>query len=205
MEKSNNKISSDDILIRKACKDDNFEEIAELVYETDPYIYPYWFHDDVEECKEVLAPLLDKEGFFFNYKSMHVAIDKKTNKIVGLVQVVDTHTNFNYDYTELMNKSRSYDFTIKNYIFELIEEVNKLGLPYFSNLVVHHDCRGIGLGRMLMEYILKECRIEYIDVLAENKGAVELYRSMGYDKIEENYGFKNDVEMIEEYRMYKTR
>ena len=197
--------NNEDIIIRKARSDDNFREMAELIYETDPYIYPYWFHDDVEECKDVLAPLLDKEGFFFNYKSMHIAIDKKTNRIVGLVQVVDKKTNFNYDYSELMNISNTYDFTIKNYIFELINEVNTLGLPYFSNLVVHHSSRGIGLGRMLMEYILKEMRVEYIDVLAENKSAVELYKSMGFDRIEENYGFKNDIEMIEEYRMYKTR
>ena len=131
----NKLINIDDIIIRKATKDDNFEEIAELIYETDPYIYPHWFHNDVDECKKVIIPLLDKEGFFFNYKSMHLAINKKNNKIIGLIQVIDKDTNFDYDYTELMNKDRNYKFTIENYIFELINEVKESGLPYFSNIV----------------------------------------------------------------------
>ena len=28
---------------------DNFEEIAELIYQTNPYIYPYWFNNNINE------------------------------------------------------------------------------------------------------------------------------------------------------------
>ena len=35
--------------IRKAEKNDNFEDIGELIYLTDPYIYPYWFNNNIEE------------------------------------------------------------------------------------------------------------------------------------------------------------
>ena len=201
----NNLISMDDIVIRKATKDDNFEEIAELIYETDPYIYPHWFHDDIEECKEVIVPLLDKEGFFFNYKSMHLVIDKKTDKIIGLIQLIDKDTNFDYDYTELMNKDRSYKFTIENYIFELINELRESGLPYFSNIVVHHDYRGLKLGSIMMDYILKAVKDKYykfiLDVLAENPAVVRLYEKMGFVITEKNMGFKDEKEKIEEYRM----
>lgn len=200
-----NAIDTNNILIRKANINDNFEQIAELIYETDPYIYPHWFHNNVEECKEVIAPLLDKEGFFFNYNSMHLLIDKTNNKIIGLIQIIDKDTNFNYDYTELMNKDKTYKFTIENYIFELIEEVNKFGLPYFSNIVIHHDYRGLKLGSIMMDYILKECKDKYykfiLDVLAENPAAVRLYEKMGFVTTEKNMGFKNDSEKIEEYRM----
>ena len=201
----NKLINIDDIIIRKATKDDNFEEIAELIYETDPYIYPHWFHNDVDECKKVIIPLLDKEGFFFNYKSMHLAINKKNNKIIGLIQVIDKDTNFDYDYTELMNKDRNYKFTIENYIFELINEVKESGLPYFSNIVVHHDYRGLKLGSIMMDYILKEFKNKYykfiLDVLAENLAAVRLYEKMGFVITMKNMGFKNEEEKIEEYRM----
>lgn len=198
-------INVDDIYIRRVSKDDNFKEIAELIYETDPYIYSHWFHNNVEECKEILSPLLDKDGFFFNYKSMHIAIDKCNNKIIGLIQIIDKDTNFEYDYTELMNTDRTYKFTIENYIYELINEVKESGLPYFSNIVVHHDYRGLKLGSTMMNYILKECRDKYykfvLDVLAENPAAIRLYEKMGFVITEKNMGFKNDTEKIEEYRM----
>ena len=78
--KMNNKnYENSDIVVRRVNIDDNFEEMAELIYETDEYIYPYWFHDDVEEAKRVLPSLMKEEGFFFNYKSIYIAIDKNTN------------------------------------------------------------------------------------------------------------------------------
>ena len=202
---NDDKINQEDIIIRKVSLNDNLEEIAELIYETDPYIYPYWFHNDIEECKRVLVPLLTEEGFFFNYKSMHIVINKRNNKIIGLIQIIDKDTNFNYDYTELMNISETYKFTIEKYIYELINEVEKFKLPYFSNVVIHHDYRGFKLGTMMMEYILKECKNKYtkfiLDVLAENPAAVRLYEKMGFVITENNMGFKNDNEQVEEYRM----
>lgn len=202
---NNNNFNKDDIIFRKVNLNDNFEEIAELIYETDPYIYPHWFHNDVNECKKVLAPLMNTEGFFFNYKSMHIAVDKRNNKIIGLIQVIDNDTNFDYDYTELMNVSQTYRFTIEEYIFELIKEVKEFKLPYFSNVVVHHNYRGFKLGTIMMNYILTENKPKYdkfiLDVLAENPAAVKLYEKMGFVITEKNMGFKNDSEQIEEYRM----
>ena len=198
-------MNNENVIIRKATANDNFDEIAELIYETDPYIYPHWFHNSVEECKDTIVPLLNKDGFFFNYKSMHVMIDKRNNKIIGLIQIIDKDTNFSYDYNDLMNKSDSYKFTIENYIYELINEVKESGLPYFSNIVIHHDYRGLKLGSIMVEYILKECKDKYykfiLDVLAENPAAVRLYEKMGFVITEKNMGFKNDTEKIEEYRM----
>ena len=95
------------------------------------YIYSFWFHDDVEECKRVVVLLLSKEDFFFNYKYMHVVIYKSNNKIIGLIQIIDKDTNFDYDYIELMNMSKTYEFTIKTYIYELIKEVKKLNYHIF--------------------------------------------------------------------------
>jgi len=36
--------------IRRATIYDNLQEIAELIYRTDEYIYPYWF-ETLENCK----------------------------------------------------------------------------------------------------------------------------------------------------------
>ena len=66
-------------------------------------------------------------------------------------------------------------------IFELIKEVKEFGLPYFSNLVVYHDSRGIGLGRMLMEYILNN------DILTCSKAKVSKYITYELEKVLKQY------------------
>lgn len=45
------------IIIRKANKNDNLERIAELIYNVEPYIYPYWF-ENLENCKKYYQSLL---------------------------------------------------------------------------------------------------------------------------------------------------
>ena len=39
-----------ELIIRKATIEDNLKDIAELIYSTDDYIYPYWF-ETIEKCR----------------------------------------------------------------------------------------------------------------------------------------------------------
>ena len=50
------------IIIRKANKNDDLERISELIYNVDPYIYPYWF-ETLENCKKVLPKLILEDNF----------------------------------------------------------------------------------------------------------------------------------------------
>ena len=178
-------MNNSDIEVRKVTLNDDFESIAELIYETDEYIYTYWFHDNVEEAKKVLPPLMKEEGFFYNYKSMYIAIDKTTNKIVGLTCIVTPDTNLDYDYTKLREKDETYSFTIDNYVMDLIKEVEELKLPYVSNVAVHHDYRGKKIGTIMMEYVIEDKKGEYhkflLDVLSENPSAIKLYQRIGFE------------------------
>ncbi len=187
---------NDNIIIRKVKITDDFKEIAALIYNTDPYIYPYWFHDDVEEAKRVLAPLIREDGFFFNYKLMYVAIDKDVDKIIGLTCIADNKTNFDYDYTELRKASDRYEFTIDNYIMELIKEVKEYDLPYLSIVSVNPDYQGKRIGTKMLNYVLEDVKEKYkkmiSNVLTENPSAVRLYEKVGFkitDEIEDiGYG-----------------
>ena len=51
-----------ELKIRKATTNDNLQEIAELIYCTDQYIYPYWF-ESLEKCVEELPSLMVLENF----------------------------------------------------------------------------------------------------------------------------------------------
>ena len=152
--KKSYEVKFEDIVLRRARGDDNMEEIARLIYQTDPYIYPYWFSDDIEEAKRVLIPLIKKDNFVFNYKHMYVAIDKSINKIVGLVCIIDNKMPLDFDYTSLRNYNFNYKYTIDNYIMALINEVKELGVPYLSNVAVHHDYRGKRIGTLLLRYVI---------------------------------------------------
>ena len=182
---NNDNYLSDDIIIRKATLEDNFEEMAQLIYETDDKIYTYWFHDDVEEAKKVLPPLMKEEGFFYNYKSIYIAIDKNTNKIVGLICCVLPETNLEYDYDKIRKMSDSYAYTVDNYIIGLIEEVQELQVPYISNVAVHHDYRGRRIGSLMFRKVVEEKKPFYrkllLDVLADNPSAIKLYENLGFE------------------------
>ena len=58
-------LTYDEIDLRRAKADDNFEELAKLIYDTDPYIYPFWFNNNVEEAKKILAEYIAKPGFIY--------------------------------------------------------------------------------------------------------------------------------------------
>ena len=173
------------IVVRKVNLNDNFDEIAELIYETDPYIYPYWFNNDVEEAKRVLVPLMKEDSFIFNYKFMYIAIDKNNNKIVGLVSIMDNKANYDYNYDSLRNVNERYKFTIDNYIMELINEVKSTGMPYLSNVSVHHDYRGKRIGTLLLRFVIDDIKDKYdkivSDVLSQNPSAVKLYQNLLFD------------------------
>jgi len=88
------------LTIRKATTEDNLKDIAELIYSTDDYIYPYWF-ETIDKCREELSALLVEENFFFNINNLYVAVDKLNNKIVGIVCILDKEVDFEYDYEKL--------------------------------------------------------------------------------------------------------
>ena len=112
------------------------EEIAELLYRTDQYIYPYWF-GSLENCKRELSGLLVEDKFFFNVNNLYIVIDKVNNKIIGVVCVVDKYADLNFDYSKLESVNNRYKFTINNYIKGLIEEVKSSEFAYISNVCVH--------------------------------------------------------------------
>lgn len=170
--------------IRKASLEDDLLRIAELLYKTDPYIYPYWF-ETLDKCTKELSELLQEDKFIFNIKNLYLAIDKEENKIAGLVCAIDIDAELDYNYTELQNKNERYKFTIENYILPLIEEVKDAEYVYISNVCVHEKYRGKHVGNRLLKYIIEHYRENLtntivLDVIENNVNAVKLYEKLGF-------------------------
>ncbi|MBQ6495428.1 MAG: GNAT family N-acetyltransferase [Bacilli bacterium] len=189
----------DDLIIRKPTKEDNLEKIAELLYNTDPYIYPYWFKT-LDNCKKELSPLLLEDKFFFNINNLYISINKDNNDIVGVICIVNKNTDLDYDYSDLKAKNERYCFTIINYIEGLIKEVKESDLAYISNVCVAKKYRGKHIENIMLSYVIeiyKEKLFKSIDldVLANNPGAIKLYQNLGFEQFTEIFsGFNNPKE-----------
>ena len=69
-------VENDEIEFRRANLNDNLDDIAELIYKTDPYIYPFWFNNNIEEAKKYLKQLLTRPNNLFNIDNLYVAFAK---------------------------------------------------------------------------------------------------------------------------------
>ncbi len=190
---------SSDILIRKPNKGDSIEKISELLYNTDPYIYPYWF-GNLECCKKELTPLLLEDRFFFNINNLYIAIDKKNDFIIGVICIVDRNSNLDYDYSELKAKNEKYCFVVVNYIEGLIKEVQESDFAYISNICVDKNYRGMHVGKYLLNYVVELYKDKLykeivLDVLAQNPGAIKLYQNLGFKQFTELFKGFNDPSM----------
>lgn len=211
MEEQNNyEINLDDIILRRARIDDNLEAIARLIYQTDPYIYPYWFDNDVNKAIESLVPLIKEPGFLFYYENFYIAYAKDLKRIVGIVGAIDPTTNLEYDYTNLKAVNERYRFTIENYFEEIISEVREKQYMYLTNVCIDESYRGHRIGSRLLHYFIEqmhEAGFDEIgfDCLMHNLRAKNLYHSLGFKEVAEGIGFDGTDHSTVEIVFFKKK
>ena len=194
MRKNSYKVDLEDIVCRRAKKTDNMAEIATLIYQTDPYIYPYWFENSVDKAIEFLSDKILMPGFVFNYENIYVAEDKKSKKIIGLIVALDPSVNLNFDYTPYIKISENYKKAIEDYIYECINDVVNNDSLYLMNCAVLEECRGRKIGTKLLGHFIKNMEKAgfknfRLDCLLHNLRAKNLYHSMGFKEMKEIVGF----------------
>ena len=186
----------DNIVVRRPTKNDDLRKISELLYKTDPYIYPYWF-GSLDNCLNELTPLLIEDKFFFNINNLYVAIDKSNSEVVGVVCITDKSVDLEYDYSKLVSKNERYKFTVENYVFALIKEVKESNFAYISNVCVDEKYRGQHIGNYMLSNIIDIYKAKFfkeivLDVLEDNPSAIALYKRLGFEKFSELFDGFND-------------
>ena len=159
IEKYNYEVNINDLVFRRAKKGDNYKELARLIYQTDEYIYPYWFNNNIEECEEFFKNKFDEEGFIFNYDNMYIAYNKKRKKILGLIIALDKSVNLNYDYSKIESINERYKITINQYIKEIIKKAKMTNSLYIMNFTVLDGYRGKRIGTKLLGYFLSQMEL----------------------------------------------
>lgn len=194
--KNSYQIEKDLIYFRRATKEDNMREIAELIYDTDPYIYSFWFNNNKERCIEFLNEEMKKEGFIFNYNNLYIAYDKTLNKIVGILCAIDKSVNLEYRYEELQKVNDNYKITVAQYIMPIIDEVKSYDNEtiYIPNVCIDKSLRGRKIGTKLLGYYINQMEKEgfnkfALDCLLHNLPAKNLYHSLGFREMKLINGF----------------
>lgn len=174
-------------MIRLVNPNDNLNKVARLIYDTDPYIYPFWFSNKPAKAVQILKRLILTKNNLFYYKNISGLFVGK--KLLGIVVCFNGKTNLTYDYErEMMDKNSRT--TIKEYLLKLNEEQRE-DETYISNICIDKKYRGQGFGKLLLANYLKKnkCKKYSLHVLADNKVAKHLYHSVGFTRTKTEFGF----------------
>ena len=191
------KVENEEIVFRRANLEDNLEQIAELIYLTDPYIYPFWFNNSITKAQKFLPKLMKEEGHLFSIDNFYIATDKKTKEVVGILCAIDKMTPLKINYKQYKKINRRYHFTLENYIEGIEKEVLEYehnATIYISNICIKEGLRGKQIGSKLIGYFISQMEELYfdqfaLDCLLHNLRAKNLYHSMGFKEMKEIVGF----------------
>jgi len=203
-EKNSYKVEDKEIIFRRATANDDFKQIAKLIYDTDPYIYPFWFNNDENKCLDFFKNEIVKDGFIFNYNNLYVAYDTMSNNIVGVICAIDKSVDLKYDYEILENVNNNYKVTIREYIKPILKEVDEYDNEtiYIPNVCIDKKLRGKKIGTRLLGYFISQMEKNgfnkfALDCLLHNLQAKNLYHGLGFREMKLIEGFTGDDSVVE--------
>lgn len=182
--------------------------IAALIYQTDPFIYPAMFRS--QENAELLIPELILRGDeMFCAENLFLAVAEE--KIVGIILWHKGPLDWSPELLKECESSRG------------IEQSPHLTLAkeqYFSsyntapedrisilNVCTSSECRNFGIGSILLRSFIEEhrdCREFELYVLADNLRAIHLYEKYGFSSVECLQGFSIDDRDLPCLRMIRA-
>jgi len=173
------------ITIFSATLNEDWQQIINLIYETDPYIYSAMCDNDYTYFEQVMKDCLFQNSIF-SYKNIHLA--KENDKIVGLLLSFTKNNQLPCQNNIIFRQC--FTDTLLNYFSGLVNKL-KPDVLYINNLCVDKSYRNKGIGSMLLKY-LKDSQLEsslLLDCLVDNKDAIRLYEKCGFIKGQEFEGF----------------
>ena len=173
--------------IRFANKKDNFKNIAKLLYGVDPYIYPYWFRNDIEQAIDVLSEIIAEKDSIFYYKNTIVA--EVDGELVGYFCFIPANAKVNRNYSK-WNTSFEANHVISGYILDVIENliVDDSGVV---GLYVNPTHRRHGIATKMFEFYMNNvvAKTYSLEVLATNGPAINLYNKFNFKTVRAYYGY----------------
>jgi len=170
-------------MIRLLTLEDDLNQAAHILYQTDPFIFPFLFGKP-EKANIGLSKLMSLPNNSFSYLHTIVYID--SGMIKGLL--IETNPSDQLDeakdFTESFKPISSLRMALGQlFLFPILKR--HLEGRYIQNVCVDAPYRGQGIGKELLQDSIeraKEDQIKalYLDVSNKNPGARKLYESYGF-------------------------
>ncbi|MGC9064647.1 MAG: GNAT family N-acetyltransferase, partial [bacterium] len=167
------------------------QDFSSLVLISAPIFFPLLFGHNVQE---VMKNLFRNHSNIFSFQhSYFIELDgRNIGMALGYTWNEGREEGFNTGM--LLVKYLKWDIiTQAHYLLKAREILGEIieGDYYISNIAVYPEFRGLGLGTKLLEKMEDEaketdCKRMILDLETENKGAMALYKRLGYDTEKES-------------------
>ena len=168
---------------------DDMDQITWLIYHTDLYIMQKVFGKDEKKAYGKIAKAMDLPSFFFSRDHIY-GIKDPQGHLMGILIGYTGEESKKFRITPVL-KILGFPCILRILVtgpFTLFPLVS-VKIPhqsyYISNVSVHPQFRGKGLGKVLMREALKiaeekNCDRTLLDVSIGKDGAIALYKKMGF-------------------------
>lgn len=176
-------------VIRRLGVTDNHSKVANLIYNTDKYIFPYLFGGDIKLGEQVLEKMISLDTIY-NYRFINVA--ECGGEILGIIIYMPTPVRI--DNHEMMRAFLDSGAVIDEKYKRVFEEYykpleNEPPDIYIANICVDSRYRGIGIASKMLSATLHDDKTYHLETVKDNEQAFKLYTRMGFEVDCEYPGF----------------
>lgn len=173
--------------IRFVNSNDDKLELAKMLYYVDPYIYPYWFKNKIENSYITLVDMIKDESTIFYYKNILVAVED--NQILGCIFFVPPNLKPGKNYAKW-----DVDFESHHIISYYINDIINGLIPndiYVIGVFVKPQYRRKCIATKMFTYLLENISAQTcsLEVLADNVPAINLYKNLNFQTIKRYKGY----------------
>lgn len=189
-----------EIELRKIENCDDIKKIAELIYDTDPYIYKDLLGSRQTAYNLFKILINDKKSLFYRDHFYGAFVD---NDIVGIMSIIASGYSWNSDsvrlaYMELGIKMPDCAKSANDYLSQSFSRIGAKSVA--CNICVSGAYRHVGIGDFLVKKIISIAGRNPIElcVIADNIPAVKLYQKNGFEIIDQKleYGGYGQKEVL---------
>lgn len=171
---------SKDVTIRCVEEGDNLNQIAKLIYLTDPYVYPNWF-DSMDDGIKVIRRMIDLPTLY-SKENITVAVTPE-GIVAGMI--VSKQAPFREDIKDIkkafelsgIEADERTDFVYNAYYAKMGESEDGY---YIANVAVDNDYRKHGIAAAMMNHVMNGKKYCTLECVIANTGAWRLYQRLGY-------------------------
>ena len=183
-------------------------DIAALIYQTDPYIYPAMFRSQ-ENAERLIPELMLRGDAMFCAENLFVCMAGET--VAGIILWHQGPMDWDPALFEecasaLGIKQSPYLALVKDQYFSAYREAPEDWISIL-NVCTKAEFRDYGVGSFLLRSFFeahRDCRQFELFVLADNQRAIHVYQKYGFSTAERLQGFSIDNRDLPCLRMVKT-